>query len=176
MTTDELRELLARHGWSVTKAVLANLDQREEILDTYERMRFEDATQPGTPWASVSTPGRQSIEREIDSLVRERQEAEREDDDDELRKLRRVFLERSLGATDDAPARRQRHGPDPHEIPRAKFMDAIGRLERGEALRRVAEATGLTRHDVAKIRDWRNGRGYELEPRPSSRGVILRKV
>jgi hypothetical protein len=76
-----------------------------------------------------------------------------------------------------AKAKKRKHGPDPHPIPRAAVAKVLAGLEGGtKKLTEIEQETGVDIHDVRKLRDWRNGRGYEMHPGPIANTVILRKV
>jgi hypothetical protein len=95
--------------------------------------------------------------------------------------MRAVAFERALARHARSQMRKKskrgKPGPSPHDIPRSAFAKALVLLEVGEiTLVDIAEKTGVDRHDVAKIRDWRNGRGYEVHPGSIPNTVIVRSV
>jgi hypothetical protein len=83
----------------------------------------------------------------------------------------------ALADTGKKPAERRPYGsrgPSPKPMPRAAFNKAIALLDDAALSERaIAEKTSLTRANVAKIRDWRNGKGFEQKPGPIPNTIIL---
>ena len=123
-------------------------------------------------------PSKKRIRERLTEPERKREEAQekakresKHAQEERILDFQERLLEQQLGDYE-----KRSPGPEPHPISRADFDKASRLLAEGKALRTVAAETGLSRHDVAKIRDWRFGRGYEPELRPESNAVILRRV
>lgn len=149
-------------------------DELDQAVEAEVDRQWREARAAG--WDYI--PSKAKARERLTAPERERQEAqekakrEREQaQEDRIRDLQERLSEQQLGDYE-----KRSPGPEPHPISRADFDKASRLLAEGTALRTVATETGLSRQDVAKIRDWRFGRGYEPELRPESNSVILRRV
>lgn len=69
-------------------------------------------------------------------------------------------------------------GPAPYDIPNKAIVHVGALLESGARMsfEEIEAQTGVDRHDIDKIRAWRNGRGYEIHPGSIPGTSIFRKT
>jgi hypothetical protein len=189
LTPRELRSLRGQHG-TLEAAIEARPDLADDLREFQRAAEMQERVAETLRRQVDAFAGAAKTAVEPLALVREADQAE------PLLKLGEVEAEWRadlLGAVRDLapPPAKLKVVPaagGPHQltekekalhnqIPRLAFAKVLALLEMSETanLNAIASETGVDRHDVAKIRDWRNGRVYEVQPGQIENTVILVK-
>jgi hypothetical protein len=152
LTPNELRELRQEHGsWEAVMEARPDLADQIRSVEQLHRSVRQLVERIERPVADSSDPD--------PLLIPEGTDIERQAFAFEL------ALDRHARSKMEPEPKATKPGPKPHDIPRSRFAKALALLEVGElSMDAIARESGVDRHDVAKIRDWRNGRGYEVHP------------
>ena len=114
MTPDEYRELVAEHG-SAAAAAVANPDRHTEIRaafmrDEYEGMDRSFASSGGEVFAAYMPKSRKWFDDKVDQLQQAAQQARRQAEKDELRRLQLERLRHEPAA--DVPTTERESTPE----------------------------------------------------------------